>query len=346
MNQARPHPDPLPQEREKRLPLTDVSTPLADSSVICKRQRSSETQFGSRATRGAQSLSPLPGGAGQGEGERSTNQIGWPQSAVATFRKHWPEYLCEAACLGIFMISAGGFTALLEYPGSPVHNAIPNDFTRLALNGLAMGLTAICIIYSPWGARSGAHMNPAVTWTFFRLGKVKPWDALFYPMFQTLGGVMGVLLVKFMLGRVFTETPVNYVVTVPGKTGVAAAFIAEIVIACGMMLMVLFMTNTPKLARFTGLCGGTLVFLYITFEAPLSGMSINPARTVASALPSGVWKAGWVYFVAPIGGMLLAVEIYRALRKGAQVACAKWNHDPRQRCIFCGHPGESSSHKL
>ncbi|MGC3957381.1 MAG: aquaporin [Verrucomicrobiota bacterium] len=254
-------------------------------------------------------------------------------------RQHWPEYLCEAACLGIFMISAGMFTALLEYPESLVRSAISSDFLRLALNGLAMGLTAIAIIYSPIGARSGAHMNPAVTWTFFRLGKVKPWDALFYPIFQTLGGVAGVLLVKFVLGKVFTDAPVNYVVTVPGKAGVNTAFIAETAIACGMMLMVLFLMNTPKLARYTGLFGGALVFLYITFEAPLSGMSVNPARTIASALPSGVWTAGWIYFVAPIGGMLLAVEIYRGLKKSAQVACAKWNHDPRQRCIFCGHPG-------
>src|SRR5262249_15852939 len=152
-----------------------------------------------------------------------------------------------------------------------------------------------------WGARSGAHMNPAVTWTFFRLGKVKPWDALFYPIFQMLGGVIGVLLVKFALGKIFTEPPVNYVVTVPGKAGGVTAFIAETAIACGMMLMVLFMTNTGKFARFTGLFGGTLVFLYITLEAPLSGMSINPARTVASALPSGIWTAAWIYFVAPIG---------------------------------------------
>jgi aquaporin Z len=87
------------------------------------------------------------------------------------------------------------------------------------------------------------------------------------------------------------------------------------------------------------LFGGALVFLYIAFEAPLSGMSINPARTVASALPSGIWTAAWIYFVAPIGGMFLAVELYRALSKGTQVACAKWNHDMRHRCIFCGHPG-------
>jgi aquaporin Z len=258
---------------------------------------------------------------------------------LSALRKHWPEYLIEAACLGTFMISAGVFTTLLEHPNSPVRQAIPNDFFRLALNGLAMGLTAVAIIYSPWGARSGAHMNPAVTWTFFRLGKVKSWDALFYPVFQTLGGVAGVLLVKLSLGRIFTDTPVNYVVTVPGKAGVATAFIAETVIACGMMLMVLLVTNTARLARFSGLFGGTLVFLYITFEAPLSGMSINPARTVASALPSGIWTAAWIYFVAPVGGMLLAVEIYRALRKGSRVACAKWNHDMRHRCIFCGHAG-------
>jgi len=256
-----------------------------------------------------------------------------------SLRKHWPEYLIEAACLGTFMISAGLFTVILEYPHSPVHRAIPSDFVRLALNGLGMGLTAIGIIYSPWGARSGAHMKPAVTWTFFRLGKVKPWDAFFYPIFQTLGGIAGVLLVKFALGSLFTGAPVNYVVTVPGKSGVTTAFLAEAVISCGMMFMVLCMTNSPRRERFTGLFGGTLVVLYITFEAPLSGMSINPARTVASALPSGVWTAGWIYFVAPIGGMLLAVELYRVLRKGAHVACAKWNHDPRQRCIFCGHPG-------
>jgi aquaporin Z len=100
--------------------------------------------------------------------------------------------------------------------------------------------------------------------------------------------------------------------------------------------MILFVTNAPKLARYTGLFAGTLVALFISFEAPYSGMSINPARTVASALPSGVWTAGWIYFLAPIGGMLLAVEIRRVLVRGAQVACAKMNHHGNRRCIFCG----------
>lgn len=275
--------------------------------------------------------------AGYGTGH--TNLTASQPGMIQALRKHWPEYLIEAACLGIFMISAGVFTALFEYPNSPAHHAIANPDLRRALMGVAMGLTAVGLIYSPWGQQSGAHMNPAVTLTFFRLGKVPKWDALFYIAAQFIGGLLGVLLTKAALGMTFTHPTVNYVVTVPGAAGVTAAFAGETLIAGGMMLMILIVTNTPKLARWTGVFAGTLVALYITFEAPYSGMSINPARTVASALPSGVWTAGWIYFIAPVGGMLLAVEIYRVLKKGAQVACAKMNHDLRRRCIFCGHPG-------
>jgi aquaporin Z len=82
-------------------------------------------------------------------------------SVAQALRAHWPEYLMEAWGLGTFMVSAGVSTALLEYPGSPVHQAIPNGDLRLVLVGLAMGLTAIAIIYSPWGKQSGAHINPA-----------------------------------------------------------------------------------------------------------------------------------------------------------------------------------------
>lgn len=249
----------------------------------------------------------------------------------------------EAAALGMFIVSAALFTALFEYPGSPVHRAIPNGFLRHALIGLAMGLTAIGIIYSPWGQQSGAHMNPAMTLSFLRLKKIKPWDALFYIVGQTVGGVCGILFAKLLLGSIITHPSVNYVVTVPGPAGPSVAFIAEAIIAGGMMFMVLSVTNTPRLARFTGSFGGALVFLYITFEAPLSGMSINPARTTASALPSGIWTAAWVYFTAPILGMFVAVETYRGLKGLARLACPKYHHGTKQRCIFCGHPGQAKA---
>ena len=262
------------------------------------------------------------------------------RQAYRALQEHWPEYLSEAWALGTFMVSAALFKALLEYPGSPVHQLIPNGAARRTLIGLAMGLTAIALIYSPWGQRSGAHMNPATTLTFLRLGKIQPWDAAFYITAQFIGGVCGVLLSKLVLRGIIAHPSVSYVTTVPGPAGAGVAFLAEAVIACGMMLMVLFVTNTTKLARFTGLFAGTLVFLYITFEAPLSGMSINPARTAASAVPSGIWTAGWIYFTAPILGTLFAAQVYRVAAHPIHLACPKLHHGAKQRCIFCGHPGQ------
>lgn len=248
----------------------------------------------------------------------------------------------EAAGLGLFMISAGLFGTLLFFPGSPIAEVLPEPMARRALMGLVMGLTAIGIIYSPWGQQSGAHLNPAVTLTFWRLGKVATWDAAFYALAQFIGGALGVALVLALLGAIFADPPVSHVATVPGAAGVAVALLAEAVISFGLMTMILFTTNTPRLMRLTGVFAGCLIALYITFEAPLSGMSMNPARTVASALPGNLWHGLWIYFVGPTVGMLLAVEFYRLVRRTPDVICAKLNHHTHRRCIFrCGYAGGS-----
>jgi aquaporin Z len=240
-----------------------------------------------------------------------------------------------AAGLGLFMISAGLFATLLWYPASPVAEAVPDGALRRAAMGLVMGLTAIGIIYSPWGRQSGAHINPAVTLTFWRLGKVATWDAVFYVLAQFAGGTLGVLAVLALLGATFADPPVSYVATLPGAPGVAVALLAEAAISFGLMTMILFATNAPKLMRLTGVFAGCLVALYITFEAPLSGMSMNPARTFASALPGNLWQGLWIYFVGPVAGMLLAVDAYRLIRSTPEVICAKLNHYTHRRCIFC-----------
>ena len=242
----------------------------------------------------------------------------------------------EAAGLGFFMVSACLCTVLLEHPSSPIHQALPDPFLRRALIGLTMGLTAIGIIYSPWGKQSGAHLNPAVTLTFFRLGKIQPADALGYATAQFLGGVAGVLLVMVPLMSYLTDPSVNYAVTVPGAEGPGTAFAAEALISFGMMLIVLAVSNTPRLASLTGLFAGALVAAYITVEAPLSGMSMNPARTIASALPAQVWTSLWIYFTAPVLGMLAAAEVFVRVRRARDLACPKLHHDNPMRCIFCG----------
>lgn len=261
---------------------------------------------------------------------------------------HWPEYLMEAAGLGLFMLSAGLCATLLEHPASPVRHALPSDLLRRALMGAAMGLTAVALIRSPWGRRSGAHINPAVTLTFLRLGKIRPVDAAFYIAFQCLGGLAGTLLVAAALGERFTAPPIAAIATVPIATvpeaaGTAAAFAAETTMAFLLMTMVLVTTNRAGWERFTAAGAGLLVALFIAAAAPLSGMSINPARTLASAVPSGVWTAAWIYALAPPLGMLLAAEAYRRLPGRPAVRCAKLNHGPQShgpqsRCIFCGRP--------
>jgi aquaporin Z len=252
--------------------------------------------------------------------------------ALEALAQHWPEYLMEAAELGLFMISACAFGVLLEHPSSPVRQAIPDAFVRRALMGLAMGGTAIAIIFSPLGKQSGGHFNPSVTLTFLRLGKIKPWDASFYILAQFAGGIAGVLLAATLLRQTLTHPAVNYVATLPGPSGAGPAFLAEAGISFVLMTVVLHATNAARFARFTGFFAGALVALYITFEAPISGMSMNPARTFGSAVAGNIWNSLWIYFVAPPLGMLLAAEAYRR-----PVGCAKLHHQNHRRCIHCGY---------
>jgi aquaporin Z len=247
---------------------------------------------------------------------------------------HWPEYLIEAAGLAVFMLVACAFGTLLGHPASPAVEALPSPLARRALMGVAMGLTAIALTYSPWGTRSGAHFNPATTLTFWRLGKIRSADAVLYVVAHAAGGIAGVGVGAALLGAPLAAPDVRYVATLPGPAGPLAAFVAEVAITFVLMSVVLAASNTARLARLTGLFAGALVATYITLEAPLSGMSTNPARSLASAMPAGSWPSLWIYFTAPPLGMLAAAEVYVRRRGVAAVLCAKLHHDATQRCIF------------
>ncbi len=243
------------------------------------------------------------------------------------------EYAMEAALLGLFMIAACGYTVLLEHPESPVRMMVPAAGLRRVLMGLAMGSTAVALIYSRWGRRSGAHMNPATTLTFARLGKVSPRDAARYVAAQFAGGIAGVLAASLALGELLSDRATNYAATLPGPHGVAVAFGAETLITFGLMWVILVVSNHPRRAHLTGVCAGVLVATYISVEAPLSGMSMNPARTLGSAVFAGDWTALWIYFVAPPLGMLGAAELYLRRRGRGAVFCAKLCH--AEPCLFC-----------
>ena len=256
----------------------------------------------------------------------------------AAIINHWPEYLMEAAGLGLFMLSACAFGTLLGHPGSPLARVAAVPLLMRALMGVAMGLTALALVMSPWGKRSGAHFNPAVTLTFLRLGKVSTWDAVFYVAAQFVGGIAGVAFARTVLGDALAHPTVRYVVT-EGAYGMPIAFAAEVAISFGLMSTILALSNVPAWNRFTAYAAAALVASYITLEAPLSGMSMNPARSFASALPAQSWTALWIYFLAPLIGMLAAAECYLRAGGARHVLCAKLHHENAMRCIFrCEYP--------
>ncbi len=260
--------------------------------------------------------------------------IGRKHGAEQALRAHWPEYLMEAGALGTFMMSACAFGVLLGHPASPVREALPGVVERNVIGGIAMGLTAVRIISSRWGQRSGAHMNPALTAMFWTLGKIAVWDAVFYVLFQFAGGLAGVFVSSLVLGPLLSHPDVNYSVTVPGPGGVWIAFWAEFAISFLLVAILLPVSNSRRTARFTPWIAGLLVAAFIIVESPLSGMSMNPARTFGSALPAGVWTAIWIYFLAPGAAMLLAGQLYRRRHGAHRVFCAKLHHHNPEPCIF------------
>jgi len=100
-------------------------------------------------------------------------------TARDTFNRNWRLYIFEGTELAIFMISACFATVYLFDPSYPALHLLPSAAIRRLLMGSAMGATAVLIIRSPMGKRSGAHFNPAITLIYLRLGKIARWDANF-----------------------------------------------------------------------------------------------------------------------------------------------------------------------
>lgn len=248
---------------------------------------------------------------------------------AAAVRRHWRDYLLEAAGLMVFMLGAGAFTTLFMYPGSAVQQALPTSFLRHLGLGACMGVVTFAIV-SAIGMKSGAHINPAVTWAFYRDGKIGGWDAIFYVLFQFIGALIAPALLLVAIGDPFTHEKVRFATSQPGEGySVAAAFAGEFVISFVLMLAVLVAFHSKRLEKLLPAIVGLLIALYITFEAQVSGMSMNPARTFGSAVTAGQYKGLWLYFVAPTLAMLLATEAYRLMRaRGVRLVTADYQVGP------------------
>lgn len=254
-----------------------------------------------------------------------TGDTGWVQMKTA-FKMNRRHYLQEALGLGIFMASACFFSAILFSEQSSWYHVFPNFIARNTFMGLMMGLTALFIFYSPLTSASGSHINPAVTLTFLRLGKMCRYDALFFILFQFTGGTITVYLMQLVMGPLLTDVPVNSAVTIPGRMGTTWALLTEFMIAFITMAMVLFTSNNNKLKKYTRIFAGCFVCMWVIIAGPVSGFGMNPARSFASALPANTWTAFWIYLFIPFAGMLSAAEFYLLIKKKRWRATLKVVH--------------------
>lgn len=260
----------------------------------------------------------------------------WRVAALAALRGNWPEYLMEAWGLGVLMLSGAAVAAITQAPGLGFAHLAGPFWLRLAGGGTVAAMAAL-LTYSRWGRQSGAHFNPATTLTFFLMGKVRPWDALFYVLFQTLGAAAGLCAAAACFGDILRMPPVDWLATYPTGMRTALPFIAEFLASFGVMSLILATGATLRAARYTGLAAVAATFLLGLFDVSASaGFSLNPARSLVSAVPSGHWDGFWIYLLAPPAGMFLAAFVNRRVLPLPPMLCAKLVHDGSTRCIHCG----------
>ncbi|HEX3928052.1 MAG TPA: MIP family channel protein [Gemmatimonadales bacterium] len=206
--------------------------------------------------------------------------------------------------------SVGTFFLVLIGPGTAAVNAWTHGAPGPVGVALAFGCVLVAAVYMV-GHVSGAHFNPAVT-TAFGIGRRMPWREVWpYILAQLTGAVLAAMMLRLMLGAAARAA-----VTLPSIPP-PRAFLLEVVLSLFLMLVIMAVATD---ARVAGPVAGIAVGLAVAGDAlmggPLTGASMNPARSFGPALATGEWTAHWIYWAGPVLGMALAVVLYDYIRRG------------------------------
>ncbi len=247
---------------------------------------------------------------------------------------HWPEYGSEL--LGTaFLVFVGLSAVVFDFgTGSPVANLIPDRSIRLLMTGLLFAGSGSLVAISPFGKLSGAHINPAVSLAFWAHGKMHHQDVLGYMLGQFLGAIVGALLLVLVWGG--RAASVHNGITLPGAAyPLWVVFLAELSMTFLLVLSIFFFVSSEHLMRWAPLMTWILVAMMVWLESPISGTSLNPARSIGPALVSWFWQAQWLYCIAPPLGSLLAVGAFRLLQVGGRdIVTGKLFHVSHYRSVF------------
>ena len=265
---------------------------------------------------------------------------------------HWPEYGAEL--LGTAFLLFVGLSAVVFDFGKGLlpSSLIPDVSLRRLITGLIFAGSGSLVAISPLGKLSGAHINPSVSLAFWAQGKMKHMDLIGYIVAQFIGAILGdVLLVS--VWRIHAQSVTNRM-TLPGVGyPLWLVFVAEMVLTCILVLLIFLFVSSHRLMRWTPLMNWFVVATMVWLESPISGTSLNSARSIAPALITWLWTSQWLYCAAPPLGGLLAVGLFRLISVGKQdVLTGKLFHESRYRSIFKNvrapvwHPESDKKNKL
>lgn len=247
---------------------------------------------------------------------------------------HWPEYGAEL--LGTaFLLFIGLSAAIFDFDVAfPLSHLLPDESLRLLITGLLFAGSGTLVALSPLGMLSGGHINPAVTLAFWIQGKMHHSDLAGYLLGQFLGAALGTALVVLLWGE--HAYSIGYGRTVPGAGyPLWIVFLAEVCMTFLLVLGIFLFVSHHRLMRWTPFMVWILVALLVWQGAPISGTSLNPARSFGPALISWFWQDQWLYWIAPPLGALLAVGIFRLMTVGEHdVLTGKLFHVPHYRSVF------------
>ena len=211
------------------------------------------------------------------------------------------KYIAEF--IGTFALVFAGTGAII------INDVSGGTITHLGI-GLVFGLVVMTMIYT-LGEISGAHFNPAVSFGFWLAKRLSSKDLFVYVTSQVLGGLTASLILRMMFPLHKTLG-----ITLPNIVSVNGDFIFEMILTFFLMLVIIHVAQGAKeKGLMAGVAIGGMVALEAIFAGPITGASMNPARSLAPAIVSGHWEYLWVYLTAPFLGAAVAVYSWCLLRQ-------------------------------
>ena len=230
----------------------------------------------------------------------------------------WRLFISELIGTALLVLVGLSCVILMFGEGSPIVALLPDDGVRRAITGFLFGTTGALIALSPVGRISGAHINPAVTTGFWLMGKITAGTLFVYVAAQLVGATLGALplLAWGRMGR-----SIAFGATIPGaEYGAGAALAGEVVTTFAMVTLLCLFLGFRRLRRFTPAIFPFLFSLMVFVEAPISGTSTNPARTLGPAIISGQWDGWWIYWIGPLIGTFAATLACSVFARRIEVA--------------------------